>query len=436
VSESSWETSRLSELVEDVVGGLWGSSPDSNKEDETDVLVVRGSDFRRWNDRHALDAAPRRVPVRSLERRRLQSGDLVLEVSGGSPAQPVGRVLVIDERTISEAPKPLICSNFCRKIRLKPGVDPFLIKRQLDFLYRSGQAERFQTSTTNIRNLRVDDFLSGTDILLPDLEIQARLVRTLDAIEAKVGLSQSYIYSARRSLERFRQAILAAAYRNASSTVESDTPSRLADLLREPLRNGYSASPVSRKTKFRVLTLTATTSGWFDGSQFKYTDEEFVPDSPFWLMPGDIVVQRGNTADYVGVPAIYEGEPRQYIFPDLMIRVRPRIDIQARFVWYMLLAPQARDYLKQRATGSAGNMPKINQRILSGVPVPLPAADVRDEITRRLDRAILAVEDVRQRVETADQRLDTMSQATLAKAFRGEPLGPPRIRPASKVGAP
>ena len=129
-----------------------------------------------------------------------------------------------------------------------------------------------------------------------------------------------------------------------------------------------------------VLTLTATTSGWFDGSHFKYTDEEFPPGSPFWLLPGDIVVQRGNTAEYVGVPALYEGAAEALLYPDLMIRARVRPEIDPRFVWYMLLAPQVRDFLRQRATGSAGNMPKINQAILSQVPLPLPADGVRVEI--------------------------------------------------------
>src|SRR5947209_3966134 len=120
-----WPMATLTNLVVDAVGGLWGSPPDSLNADETPVLVVRGADFREWDTNRARHAALRRIPTRALKRRRLAPGDLVLEVSGGSPAQPVGRVVVIDDRAVSESRKPLICSNFCRKLHLKPGVDPF-----------------------------------------------------------------------------------------------------------------------------------------------------------------------------------------------------------------------------------------------------------------------------------------------------------------------
>jgi hypothetical protein len=47
-------------------------------------------------------------------------------------------------------------------------------------------------------------------------------------------------------------------------------------------------------------------------------------------------------------------------------------DIEARLDWYMLLSPQLRSPVRELATGSAWDMPKINQKILSAVPVPIP----------------------------------------------------------------
>lgn len=151
MNRPEWKSSSLADLVEDTIGGLWGSAPESTNPNEEDVLVIRGADFRNWESRRSADAAHRRVTSRSLRRRILRPGDLVLEVSGGGPSQPVGRVLSVDDRTMDESAKPLITSNFCRMLRLKPEVDPFFVKRQLDWLYTNGHTERFQTSTTNIR---------------------------------------------------------------------------------------------------------------------------------------------------------------------------------------------------------------------------------------------------------------------------------------------
>ncbi len=211
MSNETWKSLTLAELVVETIGGLWGSAPESAKTDESDVLVVRGADFRDWDNQRARNAARRRIPTRFLERRRLAPGDLVLEVSGGSPAQPVGRTLVIDDRAVAQEHLPLICSNFCRKLRLKPGVDPYFVKRQLDWLYRSGHTDHFQTSTTNIRNLRVEEFLAGTSIVLPDLDIQNQISRVLDRVDNSRNSSSAHLIEVKKVIARLRQSILTAA---------------------------------------------------------------------------------------------------------------------------------------------------------------------------------------------------------------------------------
>lgn len=265
--------------------------------------------------------------------------------------------------------------------------------------------------------------LNDSLLPIPPLAQQRLIAGAVRAIEAKRQSSATHLAVAHRAVEHFRQAVLATAYRRAVEDDASEGLMPLAAILREPLKNGYSARPVSHETPFRVLTLTATTSGYFDGRHFKYTDESFPQDSPVWLKPGDIVIQRGNTAEYVGVPALYDGEPNAYIYPDLMIRARVREDIDPRFVWYMLLAPQARQYLRQRATGSAGNMPKINQKVLNTVPVPLPSSATRSEIMSRLDAALDLADRIEGRFRSASKIIDRSSQAVLAKAFRGELVG-------------
>ena len=253
-----------------------------------------------------------------------------------------------------------------------------------------------------------------------DEEQEAITAKVRDVVTMRESAT-AHLAGSRSTLEAVPQAALASAYRRAESD-DWGTTVPLSEVLREPLRNGYSASPVHHATPFRVLTLTATTSGVFDDTQFKYTDEEFAGDSRFWLMPGDVVVQRGNTAEYVGMPALYEGGPREFLYPDLMIRVRAKPDIEPRYLWYMLLAPQVRNYLRERATGSAGNMPKINQGILGGAPIPLASPEVRAELVAELDASRGQTETALGRLEQATKSVQRVFAAVLAKAFRGELL--------------
>lgn len=264
------------------------------------------------------------------------------------------------------------------------------------------------------------EVLRRFELQLPPLELQKSICQLGDNVERRRAACEQHIYNSSKSVTLLRQSVLAGAYTEASRAAGTEGAAQLSNLLREPLKNGYSARPVSHQTPNRVLTLTATTSGWFDSSHFKYTDEEFADDSPFWLSPGDIVLQRGNTAEYVGVPAIYDGEPRSFIFPDLMIRVRVRADLDPRFIWYMLLAPQARNYLRDRATGSAGNMPKVNQTIIKGLPLPIPPLDLRNAITDRLDAAFEYVTLIERRIAAATNNVSDTSSSILAKVLRQE----------------
>ena len=101
----------------------------------------------------------------------------------------------------------------------------------------------------------------------------------------------------------------------------------LESILREPLKNGYSARRSVASQRRGVLTLTATTSGYFDSAPFQYTDEEDSRRFPALASPDDVLIQRGNTAEFVRMPALYDGAPGEFIYPDLMIRARFADDI-------------------------------------------------------------------------------------------------------------
>ena len=150
------------------------------------------------------------------------------------------------------------------------------------------------------------------------------------------------------------------------------TWARLGDLVVAGPRNGLSPRPSAREDAPRAVTLTATTSGIFDGSHFKQVDAAIGPDSEFWLQPNDLLFQRGNTREYVGMAAIYDGPPGEFIYPDLMIRVRLSPEVNLRFVHLFCVSPVARSYFSENATGAQKTMPKINQTILRALPIPLP----------------------------------------------------------------
>jgi type I restriction enzyme, S subunit len=270
--------------------------------------------------------------------------------------------------------------------------------------------------------------VGGFHMPLAPLNEQRRIADKLDSLFAKVDACRKCLDRVPDILKRLRQAVLAAACSGklteewrekwlSSSTWEHVT---LADVIADKPKNGHSARPVDHVTPFRVLTLSATTSGRFDPRHFKYFAGPVPQDSPLWLQPDDILVQRGNTREYVGMPALYDGPPGGFTYPDLMMKLRANNRVSSKFLYYALSCERSRQFLQDRATGTAGNMPKINQATLLGVPIELPSRQEQSEITRRVDAVLHAAETAMSSWKVAEEQVGNLAAKILAKAFRGE----------------
>ena len=173
--------------------------------------VLRGADFRRWEEERGAGVAVRRLGRTSLARRRLVPGDIVIEASGGGPRQPVGRTLLIGAADLERAPLPWICTNFCRQLRVHPEIDPGFVQMVLAHQYHGGGFERFQTQTTNLRNLDFDGFLEGVTLPLPPLAEQQRITRKTAELLGRIGRVRAGLGRVPDLLRRMRQAVLDAA---------------------------------------------------------------------------------------------------------------------------------------------------------------------------------------------------------------------------------
>ena len=164
--------------------------------------------------------------------------------------------------------------------------------------------------------------------------------------------------------------------------------SSLGDLLVFGPTNGLSPKAVDYKTSVRSLTLSATTSGVFKGEHSKFIDLDIPSESDLWLRDGEILVQRGNTLEYVGVPAIYRGESHAFIYPDLMMKLRVSPEIDTNYIYYAMSADSRRKFLRDHASGTSGTMPKINHATLRALPIPLPPINEQKRIVGKIVRLL------------------------------------------------
>lgn len=264
-------------------------------------------------------------------------------------------------------------------------------------------------------------------IELAPLPEQIRIANQLDTLLTRIQSCNDRFDAIPALLKRFRQAVLSAGttgaltadWRGSDSTESWDTCT-IGQVLNGKPRNGYSPQAVDYETPIRSLTLSATTTGKFLARHSKFIDEAIPEDSYLWLEPGDILIQRANSLEHVGVSAIFDGDAKQFIYPDLMMRCRPNERIKSKYLFYALSAESTRDYFRKNATGTAGNMPKINQQTVMSAPLLLPPMDEQAEIVRRVEALFALADCIEARATAARTQAQRLSSLVLSKAFRGE----------------
>jgi type I restriction enzyme S subunit len=258
--------------------------------------------------------------------------------------------------------------------------------------------------------------LLPTEIPLPPLAEQRRIVARIEELAAKIAEARSLRQQTAKEAEAFVTSSL--------RRIMEQTPAtgKLGDVLISPPRNGWSARCDNADDGTAVLSLGAVTGFHYRATAFKRTSLPVRPDAHFWLRPGDLLITRSNTPELVGHAAIYNGTPSPCIYPDLMMRLQLRDSaVERRFAWYWLQSPVARQFIAQKAKGTSPTMKKISQGTVMDIPFPssMPLPEQR-RVVDELDVLKVKVDALnRLQAETAAE-IAALLPSVLAKAFRGE----------------
>ncbi len=179
--------------------------------------------------------------------------------------------------------------------------------------------------------------------------------------------------------------------------------------------NGISPKSVEYETPVRSLTLSATTSGRFKAEHCKYIPMELSTDSDLWLKDGDVLVQRGNTMDYVGVAAVYHGAPHQFVYPDLMMKIRVSSEVDVDFIHLAMSSEPSRSFLRARASGTSGSMPKINQATLKSLPLPIPPLAEQKRIVAKVEQLMGLVDRLEAQLAESRAKATALLDAVVAE---------------------
>ncbi|HHO9741070.1 restriction endonuclease subunit S [Escherichia coli] len=165
-----WKFSNVNSLLKNTIGGDWGC--DSRDEKHTiQAVIVRGTDIPELISGRMSSAPCRWVEPKKLEKRKINNGDIIIEVSGGSPTQSTGRSIFMTEQIISRLGGIIEPASFCRKFEPLSIEIGLIISLHLNKIYNDGKMWEYQNQSTGIANFQTKYFLEAEHIVMPDVEI-------------------------------------------------------------------------------------------------------------------------------------------------------------------------------------------------------------------------------------------------------------------------
>jgi type I restriction enzyme S subunit len=199
-NNEAFEEVNLGSIIGHEIGGGWGAEEHS-EEFNKPAYVIRGTDIDGLPN-GKLEKVPFRFHKKSnLASRKLQDGDIIFEVSGGSSYEGVAKTLLVTDELLKQFDNAVMPASFCklaRPIERKYSSFLFLFWR---FLRNFRGTEVFEIrSASNIVNYNWTAFLKFQKIKKPSETELEKFNKKIDPIFKqvyKLGNQNQYLKEAR-----------------------------------------------------------------------------------------------------------------------------------------------------------------------------------------------------------------------------------------------
>lgn len=197
-----WERVPMGSIVDYEIGGGWGEDEPTAKA-EIAAYVIRGTDIYGITHGEMMNIPHRYHPAANLSSRKLQPGDIVFEVSGGSRTEGVAKTLLITDAMLKSWDKPVMCASFCKLMRFPTQMVAQYIFDMLQYMRSIGKTEEFEKkSASSIINYRWKDFLEQLDVLLPSTELLHRYAEAAGGLYNAIVVCSKKIEAAKKARDR------------------------------------------------------------------------------------------------------------------------------------------------------------------------------------------------------------------------------------------
>jgi restriction endonuclease S subunit len=163
-----WSAGTFRELIQSTLNGDWGKEAPTGNNTEK-VYCIRGADIPEVKAGNKGKIPTRYILPKNLANKKLEAGDIVVEISGGSPTQSTGRCTAITQSLLDRYDSSMVCTNFCKAIKPKNGYSLF-VYYYWQYLYEKGVFFSYENGTTGIKNLDFTGFIETEPIIIPPFD--------------------------------------------------------------------------------------------------------------------------------------------------------------------------------------------------------------------------------------------------------------------------
>lgn len=307
----------------------------------------------------------------------------------------------------------------CAIGRSVAAVRPNRSKLDHGYLYRF-----LQTKTDSLRmesqglaqGVITREMINRIKIPLPPLEEQRRLAGILDQADALHQLRS-------RALDKLYilgQAVFHEMFGDLVANERGFEPVVVGDVIGgfETGKNLAGDPDERRPDGFRVLKISAVTSGIFKSEESKPLPPNYEPPESHIVRDGDLLFSRANTAQLIGATAFARTNSARLVLPDKLWRFvwKRKSKVLPEFVKALFSSPSFRYEIGRRSSGTSGSMKNIGQQKVMTIPFGLPSIELQKEFATRLLSVAGQAEATQQFLETCENLFASLQH----RAFRGE----------------
>ena len=383
----------LQNIFEKSINGEWGNE-DSGKGEAT--AVIRTSNFLNSGRLNLDNIVCREIDKDKNSDKILRTGDIIIEKSGGSPNQPVGRVVYFEVTD-----QDYFTNNFTSILRVKPGYNSKYIFYLMKYLYDTKKVLKFQNQTTGIINLKLADYLNKTKVNIETIENQNTIVDILDRLEHQI-INRNKQISELSNLVKSR-------FNEMFGDISKFDVERLNKSVKEmfigpfgsSLKNDYF---VSKEKAYCMVYEQKHAIKKTMNLETRYVDEKKYKElKRFSIYGGDIIVScRGTIGEIFQVP---NNAPLGIMHPSIM---KIRLD-NSKYnpIFFKFMLSDYMDIEKIKSKGSGVKM-AITASELGKIGFPLPPLSLQNEFAdfvAQVDKSQLAIQKSLEELETLKKSL-------------------------------